>query len=252
MTVTDSPEQATTAADDGTARLEAKIDLLTQQVGVLTRQAELQARRHEAYEELRDDLLRISGGALDVASRELDELTQTADLADAVRLLRRLVEVAPTLDRALVLVDQLGELVDDVAPLTPDVMATVVERLGEADRKGYFTFVRAGTRVVDRVVANFDENDVDQLGDNVVAILEAVREITQPEMITFLGRMVGAVRTEQQAVERETAEPPSLWSLLRQLRDPAVRRGMARALDTLRTVSVETTATGPSSPSDPT
>lgn len=239
MTVTETPVAPAEVADP-TARLEAKIDQLTEQVAILTREAERQARQRESFEELRDDLLRISGGALDVATRELEELSQTADLADTVRLLRRLVEVAPTLERGLVLVAQLGELADDAAPLAGDVMATLVDQLAVADEKGYFAFARAGLGVVDRVVTNFGEDDVEQLGDNVVTILETIREITQPEMIALLGRMVAVVHLEQEALEAEPVEPPSLWSLLRQVRDPDVRRGMARALHTLRTVSAET------------
>ena len=56
----------------------------------------------------------------------------------------------------------------------------------------------------------------------------------------------------------EPAEAPSLWSLLRQVRDPDVRRGMGRALHTLRAVSAETgpnqsdhTAIPPTTEGDP-
>ena len=128
----------------------------------------------------------------------------------------------------------------DLSRVSDEAMAKVVDLLAEAERKGYFAFATAALGVADRVVTNFDEQDVTQLGDNVVAILEAVREITQPEMLTLLGRMVEAVRAEQEAVELEDEEPPSFFSLARQLRDPAVRRGMARALHTLRAVSAET------------
>ncbi len=41
----------------------------------------------------------------------------------------------------------------------------------------------------------------------------------------------------------EPAEPPSLWSLARQVRDPDVRRGMARALHTLVQLPLDTTQT---------
>jgi uncharacterized protein YjgD (DUF1641 family) len=64
-------------------------------------------------------------------------------------------------------------------------------------------------------------------------------------MLTLLGRMVDAVRAEQDAVQFETDEPPSLFALARQLRDPAVRRGMGRALHTLKAVSA---GSGPPSP----
>ncbi len=99
-------------------------------------------------------------------------------------------------------------------------------------------------------MTNFDERDVEQLGDNVVTMLEALREVTQPEMLAFLTRMIDAVQAEQQAVEMEAAEPPSLWALVSQVRDPDVRRGMARALHTLRAVSVETGPRAATAPSD--
>lgn len=141
---------------------------------------------------------------------------------------------------ALTSLGMVSELVADATRLGPDVMASVVDRFDEVDRKGYFRFAGAAVGVADRVVTNFDEHDVELLGDNVVAMLEALREVTQPEMLAFVSRMVGAVHAEQEAVDWESADPPSLWALARQLRDPDVRRGMARAIHTLRSVAVET------------
>ncbi len=238
MTVTEAPV-------DRIDVLEAKIDLLSEQLAVLTADAERRRREREVLGDLTADLARVSEEAMVLATRELESLSQTADLADTVRLLRRLVEVAPDLDRALVGLRAIADLIDDAAPMGTDVMAMLTDRLADADRKGYFTFATAALGVVDRVVANFDEHDVELLGDNVVAMLEALREVTQPEMLAFVGRMVDAVQAEQAAVEMETAEPPSLWALARQVRDPEVRRGMARALHTLRAVSLET---GPNQP----
>ncbi len=220
--------------------LETKIDLLTEQMAVLTAEAGLRRRQRESFEDLTSDLTRVSEDAMAMATRELETLSRTADLADTVRLLRRLVEVAPTLERALVGLSAATSLVDDVAPLGSDVMVVLTDRLDELERKGYFRMAGAAVGVADRVVTSFDESDVEQLGDNVVAMLEALRDVTQPEMLAFLTRMIDAVQAEQQAVEMEPAEPPGLWALARQVRDPDVRRGMARALHTLRAVSAET------------
>jgi uncharacterized protein YjgD (DUF1641 family) len=238
MTVTDAPV-------DQLEALEAKLDLLTGQMAVLTADAEHRRRQRESFDDLTGDLGRVSHDAMVMATRELESLSQTADLADTGRLLRRLVEVAPTLERALVGLKAAKELVDDAAPLGADVMGMVTDRLAEAEQKGYFTFARAAMGVADRVVTNFDEHDVELLGANVVAMVEALREVTQPEMLAFLGRMLNAIQSEQAAVAQEPDEPPSLWSLARQVSDPEIRRGMARALHTLRAVSVDT---GPHSP----
>ena len=233
MTITDTQVDRLDA-------LEAKIDLLADQMAVLTADAVDRRRRRDVFDELTGDLAQVSEGALAMATRELDSLAQTADLADTLRLLRRLVEVAPTLERMLGGLSVAAELVDDAVPLTSDVLAMLTDRLDAVDRKGYFDFAIAALGVADRVVTNFDADDVDQLGDNVVTMLEALREVTQPEMLAFLARMIDAVKAEQLAVSAEPSEPPTLWALVRQVRDPDVRRGMARALHTLRAVSAET------------
>lgn len=135
---------------------------------------------------------------------------------------------------------ELEELVADLVPLGPEALALVIERLAEAEEKGYFQFARAGADVADRIVSGFDADDLAQLGENVVTILETVKEITQPEMLALLGHMVEAVQRQQRSVALESGDAPSLWALLRQVRDADVRRGISRALATLGAVSVET------------
>jgi uncharacterized protein YjgD (DUF1641 family) len=233
MTVTELPV-------DRLEVLETKIDLLVEHVAMLTADAAQRRHRREAVDDLTGDLVRVSEDALAMATRELESLSHTTDLADTIRLLRRFVEMAPTLERALVGLGAVAELVDDAAPLGSEMMAMITDRLARADEQGYFAFATAALGVADRVVTNFDEHDVELLGDNVVAMLEALRDVTQPEMLAFLGRMIGAVQAEQLAVASEPSEPPSLWALARQVGDPDVRRGMARALHTLRAVSVGT------------
>ena len=132
---------------DRVAALEAKIDLLTEQMAVLTAEAEQRRRQREAYDDLTRDLARVGEDAMVMATRELESLSQTADPADTVRLVRRLVEVAPTLDRALVALNAVAEFVDDAAPMGTDVLALATERLAEAERKGYFAFITAAARM---------------------------------------------------------------------------------------------------------
>ena len=181
--------------------------------------------------------------------------TDTAASSDLERLEAKVDALTARLD---VLVDDatrraaqrsvLDEFVADVAPLGPDALGLVTERLAEAERRGYFDVARAGAGVVDRVVTTFGEDDVEQLGDNIVAILETVKELTQPEMLDLLRHMLDGVRRQQVALEAETDEAPGLLALAGQLREPEVRRGIGRALATLRAVSEETTVVGPSTP----
>ncbi len=71
----------------------------------------------------------------------------------------------------------------------------------------------------------------------MVLIFETVKEMTQPEIMAVLYRMVEAIQRQQAALQAHTDETPSLWQLLQKVRDPAVRRGLGRALSTLSAVS---------------
>jgi uncharacterized protein YjgD (DUF1641 family) len=81
------------------------------------------------------------------------------------------------------------------------------------------------------VVTSFTEEDVDRLGDNVALILNTVKDMTQPEIMHF-------VRDTLHVAEREVEKPVSIGylDLYNQMRDPAVRRGLALTLRVLKVI----------------
>jgi uncharacterized protein YjgD (DUF1641 family) len=127
-----------------------------------------------------------------------------------------------------------AELVTDLAPVAEEAMTSLTEILAEAERRGYFGFARSGMGVLDKVVTSFSEEDVEALGDNIVLILDTIKQMTQPDVMAMLQRTVDVAR------EPEPAEPPSLFALLKEMREPEVRRGLARAISMLRSVGADT------------
>jgi len=133
--------------------------------------------------------------------------------------------------------EMLDDLIHDVGPIAQQGMAIATRTLATAQDRGYVDFVQGGLGVVDRVVTAFDRNDLEALGDNVVLILETVKEMTQPEIMTMLRRTAHLVNETPGA----PSEPPSALGLLGQLRDRDVRRGLDRLLRVLRSLGQEST-----------
>ena len=162
--------------------------------------------------------------------RELDLQSRLEVLDERVAIL-----VADTLQRQRQS-EALTELAGDLSPITRQAMASATEVLASAGERGYVDFARSGLGVVDRIVTEFTTEDVDALGDNVVLILETIKEMTQPEVIGMMRSTLHHVR------EVETpAQPPSLLALARRMREPNVRRGLERLLVLLESLgSAET------------
>ena len=163
--------------------------------------------------------------------QQLDEVESYVQLEDIIRLLKRMMRNTQNIEQMLDQLESLADLGREVTPLTQDAFLTLMMELDAMERKGYFTFLRGGIEIMDHIVTNFGEDDVRQLGENVVLILETVKEMTQPEIMLLLRNTAAVMR------EEEVSEDVSLLSLLRQLNDPGVRRGLAKTLSVLKTVS---------------
>lgn len=121
--------------------------------------------------------------------------------------------------------ESLTELTGELSPVARQGLQSATRALAEAEQRGYVDFTRGGLAVIDKVVTSFTREDLDALGDNVVLILETVKEMTQPEIMQMLRS------TLLQAAEiDEPTEAPGLLALLGRLRDPAARRGLYRLI----------------------
>jgi uncharacterized protein YjgD (DUF1641 family) len=217
--------------DQDLLELTHKIDALTAQVTYLTEQARTTERSREERSDLVETMLPIAKDAMRFAAVELEEVQEYVELADLLRITKKLVRHLPQLEMLLDQVEPLTDLIDVIGPIPREGMDKATFLLAELDRKGYFAFARSGVNMVDNIVTSFSEEDVNRLGDNIVLILNTVKELTQPEILTFVRN---TLRTSEKEVEKPVNT--SLGSLLGQMNDPAVRRGLALTLRVLKVV----------------
>ncbi|MGB9896815.1 DUF1641 domain-containing protein [Thermanaerothrix sp.] len=213
------------------AALNQKLDALMTQVAYLTEQARVAERGRQARDELIETAMPIAKEALRLGSEQLEEVQDYVQPEELLRLLKKFLRHARQLESLLDQLDALYDLLETLTPVSKDVMMRLTDVLQTLDEKGYFAFARGGVRIVDNIVTSFSEEDVNRLGDNIVLILNTIKDMTQPEIMTF-------VRNTLLLAEQEVGKPvdTSLFSLLRQLQDPAVRRGLALTLRVLQVI----------------
>ena len=231
----------TTVAEPTQGEILERLDRLTMQMDYIAEQVAAQAQAREKWAELTETLTPVTKGAMEVATRELDELSEDVTLEDVARLSKTLARSLPQLEAMIAQLEGLSELAVEAFKLSSPAMAKLTEVLQVADDKGYFAFARQGAQIADNVVTEFSEEDVKALGDNVVTILNAVKEMTQPEVMALVQRTA----LTMQAEEDHHIEPPSMLALAKSMRDPQTRRGLARVLAMLHTVGEQQPPSGP-------
>jgi uncharacterized protein YjgD (DUF1641 family) len=221
----------TTLPTTSLEELNNKLDELAAQVGAIAGEATIQRQRREAWVELLEDVRPITSQAFEMAVHQLDEVEEYVSLSDLGHLTKRLLRNTKNLELMLDQLESVMELVRDAAPIGRSAFVSLMQKLEEFDRKGYFEFAQETFGIFDEIVDSFSKEDVRALGENIGLILQTVKEMTQPEIMGVVRRTAFTVR------EQEPAEGVTLRSLVRQMRDPAVKRGLAKVLMTLRSVA---------------
>ena len=221
------------------AELNQKIDLLTTQVQYLAEQAQAAARARQDRAELMRDLMPIANDAFRMTTEQLEEVQEYVDIGDLIRLGKRLLRNGRNFEAMLDQLESAMDLLQTVGPITDSAFSKSIDLLAEAERKGYFAFVRGGMQIADNIVTSFSEEDVKRLGENVVLILNVVKGMTQPEIMNF-------VQNTLVVASREVEKPidSSLWAILGQMRDPAVRRGLALTMRVLSVIGAQADQNG--------
>ena len=225
--------------DQSMLELNQKIDLLTSQVAYLTEQARIAEQSRQSRDELVETGMPIARELMGLASLEFEEVQKYLSPEDLIRLVKKFVRHGPQFEILMDQLDSMMDLVEVGGQIIEEGVGKTTEIMGGMEQKGYFAFARSGMRIVDNVVTSFTEEDVDRLSDNIVLILNTVKDMTQPETMNF-------VRNTFQRAEREVEKPvnTSILSLMGQMRDPAVRRGLALTLRVLRVVGEQAAQNG--------
>lgn len=211
--------------DNGYQQLDDKLDAVIAYV-------DEQHRRQADMDEFKNDVLPIANHMVKLSIDELAEIGSDFQLEDMFFLVKRLLRDVNLLTDLLGRMEGAVELFDEVQVIGNQAFHQAVLELDRMEREGYFNFARSGYQVIQRIVEEFDEDDVSALGDNIVTILTTVKNLTQPEIMDLTNNALSAFN-EEPVPDGNV----SVFQLLREMSDPKVRRGMARLLNMVKVLA---------------
>ncbi|MBI5768439.1 MAG: hypothetical protein HZA93_11635 [Verrucomicrobia bacterium] len=221
--------------------LAERLDALDRKLDLVLAEIEEVRRIRREVEELKEDLTRVGKDLFQTAVTELDQVAPFVDTGDFSALAKRLIRNVNTLNELLVQLESAREFIADATPLGRQLFSDGLAKMDELDRKGYFAMAREVQRAFDQVVANFTVEDVRLLGDNLVAILQTVKNLTQPEMLQAINNATEIYKK----LDFDSMEEFTLWRAFKEVNKPEMRRGLGFLIVFLRNLSAHTPAVRP-------
>ena len=181
--------------------------------------------------------MRVGNDLYSTAVTELEEVHDQLETGDILHLGKKLLRNVRNFNKMFDQLESARDFLEDVSPLVRESIIDYMNKLDEFDRKGYFQFLKEMTNVMDRVVTSFSVEDVKLLGDNIVTILNTVKNLTQPDMLNAINNAVSVYKK----LDIEIEEKISYFELFKRMRTPEMRRGMAFAIKFLKSLAEQQT-----------
>ncbi len=212
--------------------MQDQINDINKKLDIILEEIELQRKHRREMEDLKDDLMRVGNDVYRSTVEELEEVADHIQTGDMLHLGKKLLRNVNNISGMFDQLESMNDLLKDLAPISREIAIDFMGRLDEFDRKGYFDFMREISRAADNVVESFTVEDVHALGDNIVTILNTIKNLTQPDMLHAINNAL----TVYQRIDFEVDEKISYFTLIKRMNTPEMRRGVAFAIRFLKSM----------------
>ncbi len=172
--------------------------------------------------ELREDLIPLSGQAFRLLIRELEDVESGFQLEDLLALSKRFLRSVKHMQFAL---EQLENIVDfalTIEPLLKSSVPQLINYLDDLEQRGVLRIIQSTLDVRAKIAAAYSPEDVDQIGDGLVALLGLAQKLGDPKAQAFLGKMAALPSN----VDLDKVKPIGPVGMLGALSSKEARQGL--------------------------
>ena len=213
--------------------LQRQINEINQKLDQVLHHVNEQRLQRDSFNDLADDLYIVGKDAFQSTVDELDKRDIEVNVDDLKNLSLRMLRNVDNFNQMLDTFESMVDLTKDAGPIVNEVGVDVIHKFHEMEQKGYFDFLREATRIFDNIVSNYSPEDVRELADNIVTIMETVRNMTQPDMLRAMNNAVNIYKE----MDFDNVKEYSMWKAFREMRSPEMKKGIGFMITFLKNLS---------------
>lgn len=206
---------------------------INQKLDLLTEFMTEQKQKSEMLEDLITDVSIIGKDAFQSSVEELDKQGVELD-GEALKLFFfKMIKNANNFSMVLSVFESTVDLMKDLGPVAKEAGYDVINKFHDLEQKGYFEFFREAGTIMDTVVAHFTPEEMRLLADNVVTLLDTLKNLTQPDMLDAMNNAVNIFK----GLDPTDVPEYSVWKMIRELNSPEMKRGMGFIITFLKNLT---------------
>jgi uncharacterized protein YjgD (DUF1641 family) len=202
--------------------IQIQINELHQKMDVLLDYVNKQRLNSEVVEDLIADVSIIGKDVYDSTVEELENRAIEIQPAELTELGISFLRNIQNFNMMIGTFESMVDLTKEVGPIANEMIIDFQKKLGEFEDKGYFTFMEKITTLLDKTISSVDPKFLDELTENIPALLDLVSRIKWPAVIQMGEKLAASME------EIDFNNPPqySLFKTVKELNSPEMKRTM--------------------------
>ncbi len=139
--------------------------------------------------ELKEDLIPIGNQATAILINELQEVESGFQLEDLLTLVKQTMRNTRNFNILLKQTASIIEFVNDLEPLLKSAVPQLIKYLDELERRGVLRIINATLDIRAKIAAEYSPEDIEKIGDGLVAMLGLAEKMSDPRALAFLEKM---------------------------------------------------------------
>lgn len=175
-----------------------------------------------ALQELREDLIPLSGQAFRLVTRELEDIESGFQLEDLMAMVKRTLRSVKHITFTLEQLENIVDFVTTIEPLLKSAVPQIINYLDDLEQRGVLRIITSMLDVRAKIAEAYNADDIDQIGDGAVAALGLAKKLSDPKAVKFLEKFAELPAK----VDLAGAKPVGLFGMLGALSSKEARQGL--------------------------
>ena len=143
----------------------------------------------QSIQELGRDLTPLAHNAIQLMIKELEDVESGFNLEDLLEMFKRMLRSAKSITFSLAQLENAIDFITTLEPLLRSSVPQVINYLDDLEQKGVLRMISATLEVRAKVAAAYSPEDIEKIGDGLVAILGLAKKLTEPQTLSLLEKL---------------------------------------------------------------
>lgn len=139
--------------------------------------------------ELREDVTPLSNQAFQMIVKELEDVESSFQLKDLTEMLKQMLRSVKNITYSLKQLENIIDFFTTLEPLLRSSVPQIINYLDDLEQRGVFRVIHSMLEVRAKIAAAYTPEDIEEIGDGLVALLGLGKILTDPRTVDFLGKM---------------------------------------------------------------